>query len=469
LEAFLKTTVKKLEDNKILLTVEVPAVEMKQMLNEAARSLSTRINIPGFRKGSVPTSVIEAKVGAAAIVDEFFKGGGLGDLYGRAISETEYEPIAQPEVDVEEAPESGKPFKFKATVEVKPEVDLSGIKKIKVKKPAVKVTDEDLEKEIESLQDRFAEIKEAKAKKVENGLLVMLDFAGSVDGAPLEGGKAEDYLLEIGSNSFWPGFEEQLMGAAPGEEREVSVAVPENYFEKTMAGQTATFKVKVKELKKKEIPALDAKFAKKVGFESVEGLRKDVKENIQRVKDNQAREQFGGEVLKAATLAAKVDVPKTMVEQYTDRMLSSFQQQLMEVGATLEDYLATQDGLTMEKFREGATNDATLSAKSDLMLEALARQEKIIVADDELDIAIDRYIGSMGEDAKFFTEGPDALANRSRLRAAIKIDLIKAKAADWLVNSIDKPAPAGKPAKAAKKDAADKSAKDTKTDKEDKA
>jgi trigger factor len=468
----LKTTVKKLGDSKIVLTVEVPEVDMKQHFNEAARSLSLRVNVPGFRKGSVPRSVIEAKVGPAAIIDEFLQGGGLADLYSRAITETEYEPIAQPEVDLKDPPEVGKPFVFTATVEVKPEVDLSGVKKIKVEKPEVTVTKEELEREIDTLRDRFAEIKESEAKKVENGLFVMLDFEGSVDGQPLEGGKAEDYLLEVGSDTFWPGFEKQLMGAAPGEERDIKVEVPSEYFEPTMAGKTAKFQVKVKELKKKIVPSLDEEFAKKVGFESVDGFRKDVKENIKRVKDNQAREAFSGEVVRVATEAAKVNVPKSMVDQYTERMVSSFVQQLQEVGATLEDYLSTQDGLTMEKFRETAAVDAALSAKSDLMLEALAKQEKIIVTDEELDQAIERYIGSMGDDAKFFTEGPDALTNRARLRTAIKKDLIKAKAVDFLVNMVEKPAAAGKSAKKEKADSkvkTDKPATAGKPDEEDKS
>lgn len=454
----MKTTVKKLGDSKIILTVEVPEVDMKQLLNDATKSLSLRVNVPGFRKGSAPRSVLEAKVGPTAIVEEFLQGGGLANLYSRAITETEYEPITQPEVDMKEPPKYGQPFKFTAAVEVMPDVDLSGVKKIKVEKQEVTVADEELDREINTLRDRFAEIKEAEAKKVESGLLVMLDFEALVDGQPLEGGKADDYLLEVGSDTFWPGFEKQLMGAAPGEEREISVAVPEEYFEHTMAGKTAVFNVKVKELKKKVVPALDAEFAKKVGFESVDGFRKDVKENIKRVKDNQAREAFSGEVIRAATVAAKVNVPQSMIDQYTDRMLSSFVQQLKDVGASLEDYLSTQDGLTMDKFRESAATDAALTAKSDLVLEALAKQEKIIVADVELDQAIERYIGSMGDDAKFFTEGPDALTNRARLRTAIKKDLIKAKAVDLLVNLVEKPAKeASQPATAGKSDKEDKS------------
>ncbi len=469
----MKTTVKKLGDSKIILTVEVPAVDMKQLLNEAARELSLRVNIPGFRKGSAPRSVLEAKVGPAAIVDEFLQGKGMSELYSRAITESGQEPIAQPEVDMKEPPESGKPFKFTATVEIKPDVDLTDVKKIKVKKQEVKVTKEEVDREIDGLRDRFAEIKEAEAKKVENGLFVMLDFEGSVDGNPLSGGKGDDYLLEVGSGTFWPGFEEQLVGAAPSEEKEISVTVPEEYFEKTMAGKKAVFKVKVKEIKKKVVPPLDKKFAKKVGFESIEGFRKDITENIQRVKDGQAREAFGGEVIKAASEAAKVTVPQSMIDQYTDRMMSNFMQQLQEVGASLEDYLSTQEGMTAEKFRAGAEADAALTAKADLVLEALAKQENLVAGDKELDEAMERYINSMGDDAKFFTEGTDALTNRARLRSAIKKDLIKAKAVDFLVNIVEGPAKAKKPV-AAKKSAnakkpASKAAKEIKSDKEDKS
>ncbi|MFA5867470.1 MAG: trigger factor [Actinomycetota bacterium] len=473
----MKTTVKKLGDSKILLTVEVSEVDMKRLLNEAARELSLRINIPGFRKGSAPRSVLEAKVGPTAIVEEFLQGGGLPNLYSRAVAESGYEPIAQPEVDMKDPPEPGKPFKFTATVEVKPDVDLTDVKKIKVKKPEVKVAEEELEHEITGLRDRFAEIQDAEAAKIENGLFAMIDFDGSVSGQPLEGGKAEDYLLEIGSNMFWPGFEEQIMGAKRGEDRKITVAVPEEYFEKSLAGKTAEFKVKVKDIKKKIVPPLDKEFAKKVGFESVEGFRKDVKDNIRRVKENQAREAFGADVVRAAAAAAKVEVPQSMTDQYTERMISSFMQQLQEVGATMEDYLATQEGLTIEKFREGVAADAAITAKSDLVLDALAKQEKIIISDPELDESINKYISSMGDEGKFFTEGPDALTNRARLRTAIKQDLLKAKAADFLLSLVDKPVKkkkaetadaADKPTAASKPAKADKPAKAGKPDKEDK-
>lgn len=460
----MKTTVKKIGDSKIVLTVEVPETDVNQLLNEAAKSLSQRINIPGFRQGSAPRSVVEAKVGPEAIADEFVQSGGLAIIYGRAISEIGQEPIAPPELEIKQAMETGKPFKFEATVEVRPDVDLTGIKKIKVEKEKVSVTEDDLKREIDELRNRFAEVKEAEDKKIKNGLFAVLDYEATVEGKPLEGGQATDYLLEIGSNNFWPGFEKQLIGAEPDEEREISVKVPENYFEKSMAGKTAKFKVKIKELKKKVVPKVDKEFAKKVGFESVEGFKKDIKDNIKRVKENQAQETFGGEVIKAATEAAKVSVPQTMVDQYTDRMMSTFVRQLNEVGASLEDYLSTQEhGMTVEMFKERVAKDATITAKSDLVLEALAMQEKISVTDKELDSALERYINSIGDEASHFTSGPDALTNRTRLRMAIKKDLIKAKAADFLVKKVEKSAVSKKPAKATKPTTAGKSATKGKT------
>lgn len=447
----MKTTVKKLEDSKILLTVEVPAVDVEQLLNEAAKTLSMRVNIPGFRKGSVPRSVLEAKVGAQAIADEFMNGSGLSTLYSRAINDTEHEPIAAPSVDVKNPPQPGKPFIFEATVEIKPDVKLAAGNKIKVNKEKVTVTDEDVTREVEALRDRFAEIKDSDAKAVEKGLFALIDFEGTADGKPLEGGKASDYLLEIGSGSFWAGFEEKIIGAAAGEERLVEVAIPEDYFEKTMAGKPANFKVTVKELKRKVVPPLDEDFAKKVGFETVEGFRKDVRENILRVKESQAQENFNGAVVQAVTDAAEVDVPQTLVEEYTDRMLSSFVRQLEQVQATLADYLASQE-IKLEDFRANVAADALKAAKSDLVLEAVAMKENVKVSDAELDTEMERYISSMGDDANFFTSGPDALTNRARLRTAIKRDIIKAKAVEFLVTQADTKAKPAKHVEAANKE-----------------
>lgn len=468
----MKTTVKKTGDSQILLTVEIPETDMNQLLNDAAKSLAMRINIPGFRKGSAPRSVVEAKVGPEAVIDEFMQSGGLSIIYGNAIADIDYEPIAQPEIDIKEGPGAGKPFKFEATIEVRPDVDLTGVKKIKVTKEKVSVSAKDLERELDALRDRFAEIKESDAKKVAKGLFAMIDFEATVDGQPLEGGKSTDYLLEVGSGSFWPGFEEQLIGAKPGDELKISVPVPDDYFERTKAGKTAKFKVKIKELKQKKVPELDEEFAKKVGFESVEGFKKDVKDNIKRVKESQAQEQFGGDVIQAATAAAKVNVPQVMVDQYTDRMISQFMRQLNEVGASLDDYLATQENMTLDSFKETVAGDAALAAKSDLVLEALAKQEGVVVEDKELEGAVERYISTMGEDAGYFTTGPDALTNRTRLRMAIKKDLTKAKAVDILVKQVEekaggkkteKPAPKAKTAAKSKSAAAGKPVKGEKS------
>ncbi len=454
----MKTDVKKLDGSKILLTIEVPAADVDNLLNEAAKQISQKLNIPGFRKGSAPRSVVEAKAGKEAIAEEFLNGEGLGTIYSLAISQTEYDPIAAPQVEVKQGPESGKPFIFKATVEVKPQIDLTGYNKIKVKKDKVEVTDEEVDREVEALRDRFAEIKDTLKDKAEKGLFALIDFEGTVDSKPLEGGQATDYLLEIGSGAFWPGFEDKIIGMKPGEERVLEVDIPEQYFEEALAGKKASFKVKIKELKTKIMPALDAEFAKKVGFESVEGFRKDVKENILRVKESQADDIFGSKVIEAVADTVKVDAPQTMVDDYTDRMLSNFVRQLSQVGASLNDYLESQD-IRMEDFRKNIAADAAKAAKSDLVLEAIAKQEQIVVGDDELDETLKTYIEKMGEEGNYFTEGADAPANRTRLRSAVKLDVIRAKTVEFLIDEISqkpkedaKKAPADKPAPAGKKE-----------------
>jgi trigger factor len=431
----LKTDVKKLEDNKIMLTVEVPAVDVDRMLNQAAKVVSQKLSIPGFRKGSAPRSVVEAKAGKEAIVDEFLNGDGLTTVYSWAIGQTEYDPIAAPQVDIKQGPEAGKPFIFEATVEVKPEIDLTGYNKIKVNQDKVDVTDEEVDREVEALRDRFSEIKDTLKDKAEKGLFALIDFEGTVEGKPLEGGVATDYLLEIGSGAFWPGFEDKVVGMKAGEERVIEIDIPEQYFEKSLAGKPATFKVKVKELKTKVLPPLDAEFAKKVGFESVDGFKKDVRENILRVKESQAEDIFGSKVVEAVANTVKVAAPQTMVDDYTDRMLSNFVRQLQQIGATLNDYLESQE-TPVEDFRKNIAADAAKAAKSDLVLEAIAKQEEIAVSDEELESSVATYIEKMGEEGSYFTSGPDAAANRIRLRSAIKVDLIRAKTIDFLISVI---------------------------------
>jgi trigger factor len=439
----LKITVKKLEPTKIQLTVEVPAVDVEELLNQAARTISEQMNIPGFRKGSAPRSVVEAKAGKQAVAEEVLNGEGLSSLYSRAISDSGFDPVAAPEVDVKQAPESGKDFIFEATVEVKPEIDVTGYEKVKVKREAIKVTDEEVNKEVDQLRDRFAEIKETLKDKVEKGVFAVIDFSGTVDGKPLEGGTATDYLLDVGSDTFWPGFEDGILGMKPGDERTVEVHIPEEYFEKALAGKDAVFKVKLKELKTKVVPALDADFAKKVGFESVDGFVKDVKENIKRMKESQADNAFKGQIIEAVADTVKVDPPKTLVDDYTDRMLSNFVRQLGQVGATLADYLDSQS-VKIEEFRETVAADAAKAAKSDLVLEAIAKKESITVTDEELDQAVTAYIERMGEEGSYFTTGSDAPANRTRLRGAIKLDIIRAKTIEMLVAKVEKPKEAKK-------------------------
>ena len=433
----MKTTVKKLDDSKILLTVDVPPVDVEQLLNQAARNVAIRLNIPGFRKGAAPRSVVEAKAGKESVIAEFLDGEGLSTLYSRAISEIDYEPIAAPSIEIISAPETGKPFIFEATLEVKPDVDLAACMKVKVKLNKAEVTDEEVNREINNLRDRFAEIKDTLKDKAENGLFALIDFDGSVDGKPMEGGKGEDYLLELGADTFWPGFEAQVVGMKPGDNRVVDVDIPEGYFEKSLAGKKAIFKVKLKELKSKIVPDLDDEFAKKVGFETFEGFKKDVCQNIMTMKQSQLDQEHAGYVVQAVADATKVEAPKTMVDDYTDRMLSNFVRQLGQVNATMADYLESQD-VKLEDFRNNVAEDAAKAAKSDLVLEAIAKEEGIGVTDDELDSAVNVYIEKMGDEGGYFTSGADALANRARLRTAIKSDLIRAKAIDFVVTEIDK-------------------------------
>lgn len=435
-------------------------MDVEQILNRAAQEMSQQLKIPGFRPGHVPRSVIESKVGIEAIADYVFRDNQVvSELYLRALDQVEEEPVSAPQVALTAPLRPGIPFTFEATVDIKPEVVLKGHKTIKVEQEKVTVSAKEIDQEIDNLRDRFAELKTLEGKKLAEGLFAVIDFEGSVEDKPLEGGTGSDYLLEIGSGTFWEGFESQLVGAKAGEERTIEVKIPDQYFEADLAGKTATFKVTVKEIKEKVLPPADDEFAKKVGFDSMKAFKEDLKKNIQQRKESQATMNIRTAVVAKAVDQAKVDMPKSIIEDYQDRMWHDFEHGLMERGIPIDEYAKYTDQ-TVETLKEQIAKDAERMAKTDLVLEAVSKQEKLELTDEEVNTEMDMVLVRMGDAAVQFTEGPDALRRRALLRSSIRVEMMKAKAADFLVEHSnaapkkeDKPAPKAekKPAKPAAK------------------
>jgi trigger factor len=372
----------KLEGNQGVLTVEVEAEKVNEGLDAAFKKVVKKVTIPGFRKGKVPRSIFEKRFGVEALYQDALDII-LPEAYAKAVEETGIEPVDRPEIDIEQM-EKGKSLIFTAKVTVKPEVKLGEYKNLEVEKLDTTVTYEDVENELKSLQERHAELVVKEEGTVENGDTVVIDFEGFVDGEAFEGGKAENYSLEIGSGTFIPGFEEQLIGMEAGAEKEIEVTFPEEYHAENLAGKPATFKVKVHEIKMKKLPELDDEFAKDVDdeVETLDQLKAKTKERLEESKKREADEKLREDLINKAVENAEIDVPEVMVKNETDRMLREFEQRLQMQGLNLDLYYQFS-GQDEAALREQMKEDAEKRVRTSLTLEAIAKAENIEVTDEE--------------------------------------------------------------------------------------
>jgi trigger factor len=372
----------KIDAHKTMLEIEVPQPEVAKAVDKAYHKLADKVNIPGFRKGKVPRKILEMRLGKQALMDEAFEILAT-PAYGKALDEQNIDPVTRPEIEVVTF-EEDKPLVFKATVIVKPEIELGEYKGLKVAKPAVTVGEEEVNRQLESLRNRNAKMVVAEDAALAKGDFAIIDFEGFIDGAPFKGGDGKGYPLEIGSGSFIPGFEDQLLGAKAGEEREVKVTFPADYFASELAGKTAEFKVKVNDVKRKELPAIDAEFVKEVSeFDSVEELKADIENKLKQSAEEKADREFRTNAIKAAVDNCSVDIPPVMVESEIDNMLREMDINLQNRGMSLAKYLEatkTDVAALRANYREAAVE----SVKTDLMLEAIAKAEKIEATPEDL-------------------------------------------------------------------------------------
>jgi trigger factor len=379
----------KLEGNEGVLTIDVEAEKVDAALDAAFKKVVKKVNVPGFRKGKVPRSLFEKQYGVEALYQDALDIL-LPEAYAAAIDETKIEPVDRPEIDVETM-EKGSNLVFTAKVIVKPEVTLGEYKGLEVAEQDTTVTDEDVDAELTQLQNRHAELVVVEDGALENGDTAVMDFEGFVDGVAFEGGQAENYSLEIGSNQFIPGFEEQLVGLKAGEEKDVEVNFPEEYHSEDLAGKAATFKVKLHDIKRKELPTLDDEFAKDANenVETLDELKKEIKEKLQKDKEQAADTEIRDTLVEKAAENATVDVPEAMVTTETDRMLQEFEQRLQMQGMNLEMYyqFAGQDETAM---REQFKTDAEKRVRINLTLEAIANAENIEATDADVDAELEK-------------------------------------------------------------------------------
>ena len=375
--------VEKLEHNMAKLTVEVAAEDVEKALQAAYLKQRKQINIPGFRKGKVPRQMIEKMYGPEVFYDEAANNM-IPDAYSKAYDESELDIVSQPKIEVVQM-EKGKPFIFTAEVATKPEVTLGDYKGLKVDKVSTRVTQKEVDEEIEKERERNARTIEVTDRAVQDKDEVTLDFEGFVDGVAFEGGKGEDYPLTIGSGSFIPGFEEQLIGAEIDKEVEVNVTFPKEYHSEELAGKDATFKCTVHTIKAKELPELDDEFASDVSeCETMDAYRAEVKKNIKERKERTGKEKKENQAVDQAIENAQMDIPEAMIEFQVRQMADDFARRIQQQGLTVEQYFQFT-GMTAEKMMEEMRPQAEKSIKTRLVLEAIVKAENIEVSDERVE------------------------------------------------------------------------------------
>lgn len=425
----MKASWEKIEKNVGVLEVEVGAERVADALDKAFKKVSAKVNVPGFRKGKVPRSIFEAKFGVESLYQDALDII-LPEVYVEAIEEVKIEPVDRPEVDVEQFGK-GQVLKFKAKVTVKPEVTLGEYKGIEVEAVSAEVSDEELNEELTRLQQRHAELVVLEEGQAANGDVVVLDFEGFVDGEAFEGGKAEKYSLELGSNSFIPGFEEQLVGLGKGEEKEVNVSFPENYHSEDLKGKAAVFKVKIHDIKRKNLPELDDEFAKDVSeYDTLVEYKEELKKRLQERKEKDSEAALETAVVEKAAANAEVEIPASMVEAELDVMVKEFERRLRSQGMTLEIYFQFS-GQNESVLKEQMREDADKRVRNNLVLEAIAAAEKITVSDEEVDTELEKYAQSY---QKTTAELRELFASNGSLEG-LSNDLVIRKTVDFLLEN----------------------------------
>ncbi|MBO1719988.1 trigger factor [Extibacter sp. GGCC_0201] len=401
--------VEKLEKNMAKLTIEVPADDLEKALQSAYMKQKNKINMPGFRKGKVPRQMIEKMYGAEIFYDDAANEL-IPKAYSDAYEECELNIVSQPDINVVQI-EKGKPFIFTADVATKPEVKLGEYKGLEVDKVSTRVTQKEVDAKIQEEAEKNARTVAVEDRPVQDGDEVILDFEGFVDGVAFEGGKGENYPLTIGSNSFIPGFEEQLVGAEAGKEIEVNVTFPEDYHAEDLKGKEAVFKCTVHEIKAKELPEIDDEFAAEVSeFDTLEEYKADVKAKIKDEKAAEGKTKKEDQVVEQAVKNAEMEIPKAMIETQVRQMADDFAQRIQSQGLSMEQYFQFT-GMTAEKMLEELRPQAIKRIETRLVLEAIAKAENIEISDEKIDeelvkmaesykMEVDKLKEFMGENEK---------------------------------------------------------------------
>ncbi len=412
--------------NEVKLEITIEAEKFDNAMKKVYFQNAKYFNIPGFRKGKAPMNIVEKYYGAQIFYEDAFNEVAT-EAYDEALEANKIDAVSRPVVDIKQM-EKGKDVIFTAVVQTKPEVELGKYKGIEIPKVEYKVEEKDIEHELGHMQEHNSRLITVDDRALENGDIATIDFEGFVDGVAFDGGKAEGHELEIGSGSFIPGFEEQLVGMKIDEEREIKVTFPKEYFSKDLAGKEAMFKVKLHEIKRKELPELDDEFAKDVSeFDTLAELKASIKEKIE--KNNEQRQKYETEdlAIKAVCEDVKVDIPSGMVEFEVENMMKDFEQRLSYQGLNLDQYLK-MIGKTEEEMKKEYEPQAIEAIKSRLVLEAIIKAEKIEASEDEIK-------AKMEEMAKNYGKKVEEISENENLKKYLKEGIESEKALEFIVSN----------------------------------
>lgn len=447
--------VETLEKNMAKLTVEIDADRLEKALDAAYNKQKKNISVPGFRKGKVPRAMVEKMYG----VEVFYEDAAnilLQETYPEAYDESGLDIVSQPTIDVVQL-EKGKAFIYTAEVAVKPEVALGKYKGVTVTKIDTTVTDEEVDAEIETQRNNNARTVTVE-RPVEVGDTAVIDFEGFMDGVAFEGGKGEDFDLEIGSHSFIDTFEDQLVGKSTGDDVEVNVTFPEQYQAEELAGKPAVFKVKIKEIKAKELPELDDEFAQDVSeCDTLAAYKEEVKKNLTDRKEADARRTKEDEAIEKIIDDAKMDIPDAMIDNQVNSMINDFANNMMQQGLSMDQYMQFT-GMTIDKFKEQVRPDAIKRIQSSLVLEQIAKEENIEVSDADVDAEIEKMAAAYGMDVeqlKGYVQDAE--------KESMKKDIAVQKAVEFIMDNVKERAKAAKKSTAKKAEADEEKAPAKKT------
>ena len=412
--------------NEVKLSFTIEASKFEEAIQKVYVKSAKYFNIPGFRKGKAPYKIVEKQYGAQIFYEDAFNEV-AGEVYEKELTDAKIEAVSRPEIDIIQM-EKGKDLIFTAVVQTKPEVTLGKYKGIELKKVEYNVEEKDIDHEIGHMQERNARLVNVEDRPVEKNDTTVIDFEGFVDGVAFEGGKAENHELVIGSNTFIPGFEDQIIGMKIGEEKDINVTFPEEYFSKDLAGKAAVFKVKLHEIKKKELPVVDDEFAKDVSeFDTIKELKASIKEKLEEENKNKAKYETEEEAIKTVCDNTEIDIPSGMVETETDNMIKDIEQRLMYQGLNFAQYLQMM-GKTEEDMRNEMKEQAERQVKTKLVLEAIVVAEKIEATEEEIKAKLEEMATMYGKDVK-------ELESNASLKAYVAESVKTEKAIRFIVDN----------------------------------